>query len=148
MHLKQSDLFTGLGHNFLKEAMAVAENVSLDKGDFVFRMGDPPEYFFILIKGQISLRWGDAGEVVYLSTGIGEIFGCSSLIGHDRYFFSARCEAPSVLLRIDRQKMQKILSDDIENGFLFYKQLCGAIGHRLIQMYEQFAQAKQIVEPD
>ncbi len=30
MYLKQSDLFTGLGHNFLKQTMAIAEKVSFD----------------------------------------------------------------------------------------------------------------------
>jgi len=139
MYLKQSDLFTGLGHNFLKQTMAIAEKVSFEKGDFVLKEGEPADYFFILIEGQISLLLGDTGKVVYQSSGLGEMFGCASLIGRDTYFLTARCDGPSVILRIDRRKMEKILTDDIDNGYLFFKQLSGAIGNRLMTMYAQLA---------
>jgi len=139
MYLKQSDLFTGLGHNFLKQTMAIAEKVAFEKGDFVLKEGEPADYFFILIEGQISLLLGDTGKVVYQSSGLGEMFGCASLIGRDTYFLTARCDGPSVILRIDRRKMEKILTDDIDNGYLFFKQLSGAIGNRLMTMYAQLA---------
>ncbi|MBE9544456.1 MAG: cyclic nucleotide-binding domain-containing protein, partial [Proteobacteria bacterium] len=105
MYLKQSDLFTGLGHNFLKQTMAIAEKVSFEKGDFVLKEGEPADCFFILIEGQISLLLGDTGKVVYQSSGLGEVFGFASLIGRDTYFLTARCDGPSVILRIDRRKM-------------------------------------------
>ena len=139
MYLKQSDLFTGLGHNFLKQTMAIAENVSFEKGDLVLKEGAPADYFFILIEGQISLLLGDPAKVVYQSSGLGEMFGCASLIGRDTYFLTARCDGPSVILRVDRRKMEKILTDDIDNGCLFYKQLSAAIAIRLMTMYAQLA---------
>ena len=139
MYLKQSDLFTGLGHNFLKQTMAIAEKVSFKKGDFILKEGEPADHFFILIEGQISLLLGDTGKVVYQSSGLGEIFGFASLIGRDTYFLTARCDGPSVILRIDRKKMEKILSADIDNECLFFKQLSGAIGNRLMTMYTQSA---------
>jgi len=139
MYLKQSDLFTGLGHNFLKHTMAIAEKVFFEKGDFVLKEGEPADYFFILIEGQISLLLGDPAKVVYQSSGLGEMFGCASLIGRDTYFLTARCDGPSVILRVDRRKMEKILTDDIDNGCLFYKQLSAAIANRLMTMYAQLA---------
>ena len=135
MYLKQSDLFTGLGHNFLKQAMAIAEKVSFKKGATVLKEGEPADYFFILIEGQVSLLIGDTGKMVYQTRGLGEMFGCSSLIGRDTYFLTARCDEPSVALRIHRSKMEKILADDTENGRLFYKQLSRAIGKRLMTLY-------------
>ena len=137
MYLKQSDLFTGLGHNFLKQTMAVAEKISFEKGDFVLKKGKPADYFFILIKGQISLLLQDTGKLVYQSSILGDMFGFSALIGRDTYFLTARCDEPSVILRIDRRKMEKILTDDIDSGCLFFKQLSNAIGNRLMNMYSQ-----------
>jgi CRP-like cAMP-binding protein len=137
MYLKQSNLFTGLGHNFLKQTMAIAEKVSFEKGDFVLKEGEPAEYFFILIKGQISLLLEDTGKLVYQSSSLGDMFGFSALIGRDTYFLTARCDEPSVILRIDRRKMEKILTDDIDSGCLFFKQLSSAIGNRLMTMYSQ-----------
>ena len=134
MYLKQSDLFTGLGHNFLKQTMAIAEKVSFDKGATVLKEGEPADYFFILIKGQVSLLLGDTGKIVYQTRGLGEMFGCSSLIGHETYFLTARCDEPSLALRIDRSKMERILSGDIDNGLLFFKQLSSAIGKRMMSL--------------
>ena len=139
MYLKQSDLFTGLGHNFLKQTMAIAEKVSFEKGNYILKEGEPADYFFILIEGQISLLMGDTGKVVYQSSGLGEVFGFASLIGRDTYFLTVRCDGPSVILRIDRRKMEKILTDDLDNGYLFSKQLSSAIGNRLMTMYAQLA---------
>ena len=139
MHLKQSDLFTGLGHNFLKQTMAIAEKVSFEKGNFILKEGEPADCFFILIEGQISLLLGDTGKVVYQSSGLGEVFGFASLIGRDTYFLTVRCDGPSVILRIDRRKMEKILTDDLDNGYLFFKKLSGALGNRLMTMYTQLA---------
>jgi CRP/FNR family transcriptional regulator len=135
MYLKQSDLFTGLGHNFLKQTMAIAEKVSFDKGATVWKEGEPADCFFILIEGQVSLLLGDSGKIVYQISGRGEIFGCSSLIGRDSYFLTARCDEPSVALRIDRSKMEKILTADTDNGRLFFKQLSRAIGDRMMTLY-------------
>jgi CRP-like cAMP-binding protein len=135
MYLKQSDLFTGLGHNFLKQTMAIAEKVSFEKGATVLKEGEPADYFFILIKGQVSLLLGDTGKIVYQTSSLGEMFGCSSLIGRGTYFLTARCDEPSVTIRIDRSKMEKILNDDTDNGHLFFKQLSKAIGNRMMTLY-------------
>ena len=135
MYLKQSDLFTGLGHNFLKQTMAIAEKVSFEKGATLMKEGEPADYFFILIEGQVSLLLGDAGKKVYQTSGLGEMFGCSSLIGQDTYFLTARCDEPSLALRVDRRKMEKILTDDSDNGLLFFKQLSRAIANRMMTLY-------------
>jgi CRP-like cAMP-binding protein len=137
MYLKQSDLFTGLGHNFLKQTMAIAEKVSFEKGATLMKEGEPADYFFILIEGQVSLLLGDAAKKVYQTSGLGEMFGCSSLIGQDTYFLTARCDEPSLALRIDRRKMEKILTDDSDNGLLFFKQLSRAIANRMMTLYDR-----------
>jgi len=137
MHLKQSDLFLGMGHNFLKETMAISEKVYFNDRAFIFQEGDPANYFYIIIKGQISLLLGDPGQVIYTTSGTGELFGCASLLGRDTYFISAQCMESSIFLRFDRQKMNKILFDDVDSGILFFKQLSGTIANRLIEMYQK-----------
>jgi len=133
MHLKQSGLFLGLGHAFLKEIMAIDEKVTFDGGGILFHEGNPANYFYIMISGQISLI--QSGQVVYTTSGIGEIFGCAGIIGRDSYFLTTQCDQPSVLLRFDRRKMKVLLESDMDNGFIFYKNLSGALANRLYQMY-------------
>ena len=137
MHLKQSDLFGGLGHPFLKEVMAIAERVAFGGGEILFREGNPADSFYILISGQISLLL--SGQVVYTTSGLGEVLGCGCIIGHDSYFLTARCDHPSDLLRIDKRKIQAFLESDLENGVLFFKQLSGALANRLYQMYQKIS---------
>lgn len=137
MHLKQSDLFLGLGHNFLKEVMAIAEKVTFDSGEILFREEDPANYFYVLISGQIRLIL--SGQMVYTTSAIGEIFGCASIINRDSYFLTAQCNQPSVLLRFDQQKMRTLLENDIDNGVVFFKQLSAALTDRLYQMYQKFS---------
>ena len=148
MHLKQSDLFFGLGHNFLKETMAIAENVSYKGGEYIFREGDPANFFYIIIKGKIRLILGDPGQVVYTTSGVGELFGCSCLMGRECYFLSAQCEETSVLLRLDQKKMNRILNNDIDNNLLYFKNLSGALGNRLMQMYQKSAAKRSTAMPD
>ena len=139
MHLKQSDLFLGLGHYFIKETMAIAENVSYKSGEYIFREGDPADFFYIVIKGKIHLIRGDPGQVVYTTSGVGDLFGCSCLMGWEFYFLSAQCKEASVLLRLDQKKMNRILDKDIDNSLLYFKNLAGALGKRLMQMYQKSA---------
>ena len=117
--------------------MAIAEKESFEKGAIVLKEGQPADHFFILIEGQVSLLTGDSGKIVYQISSRGEIFGCSSLIGRDSYFLTATCDEPSVALKIDRSKMEKILSDDSDNGHLFFKQLSRAIGNRMMTLYSR-----------
>jgi NADH:ubiquinone oxidoreductase subunit F (NADH-binding) len=101
MHLKQSDLFTGLGHNFLKHTMAIAEKLSFKKGDFILKGGEPADYFFILIEGQISLLLGDPGA--YMDRTILEsnphqvlegIIACAYAVGAHKAIVYIRAEYP------------------------------------------------------
>ena len=137
MHLKQSDLFLGMGHNFLKESMAISEKVYFNDREFIFQEGGPANYFYTIIKGKINLLMGEPGQVIYTTSGIGDLFGCSSLLGRDAYFVSAQCLESSVFLRFDRQKMNKILFNDRDNGILFFKQLSEKIANRLMEMYQK-----------
>ena len=141
MYFKQAEVFTGLGHNFLQEVMAIIEKVAYEEGEYVFHAENPATSFFILILGQFSLL-SESGETLYTSDGIGDIFGCSSLIGHACHFISARCDMPSVVLRIDVSRLEKILAADSEIGFRFYRQLAGALGERLRFFYGASADSR------
>ena len=136
MYIKQSDLFLGLNHNFVKEIMAIAEKESHAEGDFIFQLGDPANHFYILINGQVQLSLGDSGQVVYTSSNVGETFGWSSLIGRNLYSASALCLQSTDLLKIERQKLQNLLERDKDSGYLFFKQLAGALGNRLLKLYQ------------
>lgn len=140
MYIKQSDLFWGMNQDAIKKVMSIAEKVSFDQGDVLFRDGDDPEYLYILVKGQVKLVLGETGKLVYTGSRIGEAFGWSALIDRKEYSATAITSEPTVLLRIERDRLLEILEKDMENGYLFFKSLSKALGKRLMKSYSLIPQ--------
>jgi CRP-like cAMP-binding protein len=65
----------------------------------------------------------------------GEVFGWSSLSGRGVYSASAECRKPTKLLRIEADRLFKILENDPASGLIFFRRLSGILGNRLLQMY-------------
>ena len=143
MYVRQSDLFWGMGRDFVKAIMDIAIKESHKGGDFLFRKGDRANHFYILLTGRVKLAIGDAGEVAYIVDRAGEAFGWSSLAELDSYSASAECMEATTLQRIERQKIQRILEGDPANGLIFFKRLTGLIGNRLLWSYKMLTASAQ-----
>jgi CRP-like cAMP-binding protein len=141
MYFKQGDIFWGMSREFVGEIMKVAMNESYTTGHTLFRTGDTADHFYIMTKGQIKLSIGDAGCVVYIVSKAGEAFGWSSLIGRDAYSATAECLSPTNLLKLNGEKLQKVLEKDSDNGMIFFKRLSMVLGNRLLQSYDMISSA-------
>lgn len=139
MYFKQSDLFWGLGHDFVKKIMAQSTRRKCTPGTYIFREGDPALNFYMLIKGHIRLRIGDTGIVIHTVCQAGECFGWSSLLDRPVYSASAECREPCDLLSIGADRFNRIIEEDHVNGLFFLKRLAGIIGNRLIQNYRMIS---------
>jgi CRP-like cAMP-binding protein len=109
----------------------------------LFRAGSPASHFYILIKGNVKLKIGEDGHVVYIVSKAGEAFGWSSLIDRDVYSATAECSNPTNLLKFERQELQKVLENDSKNGLIFFKRLAMILGNRLLQSYDMISSAAQ-----
>jgi len=136
MYLKQRDLFGSLSHNFVNEIMNSAETESHQAGELLFHEGDPAGWLFILLKGRIKLRLGQTGQVIYVVSNAGEVFGWSSLVGRSNYSASAECMTPTKLLRFDQNRLQEIIQKDATNSAALFQSLAAILGARLIRSYE------------
>ena len=143
MYIQQADLFWGMKRDFVKELMNIAEKESYKKGHFIFHKGDPATYFYILIKGRVKLRIGDAGGVTYTVDHAGEAFGWSSLIDRDVYSASGECLEETILQKFDKNKVHSILDKDPVNGLIFFKRFAGTIGNRLLWSYNMLTASSQ-----
>jgi len=137
MYFKQRDLFGSLNKDFVKEIMNIAEKDSHKTGEMLFHEGDPASWFYILIKGRIKLSLGKTGQVVYLVSTAGEMFGWSSLVGRSIYSASAECMTATKLLRFDKKKLESIIQKDAESSVDLFKNLAAILGDRLIRSYTQ-----------
>jgi CRP-like cAMP-binding protein len=143
MYIQQADLFWGMNRDFVKEVMNIAEKESYQKGDFLFREGDPAANFYILIKGQVKLAIGETGQMVYTVDRAGEAFGWSSLIERDVYSATGECIEETMLQKFDSRALQKIMEKDPVNGLIFIKRLAGLIGKRLLWSYKMITSSSQ-----
>ncbi|WP_372678868.1 Crp/Fnr family transcriptional regulator [Desulfosarcina sp.] len=139
MYIRQTDLFWGLNQNVVNRVMAMAERVAFAKGDVLFHSGDEARHLFILAQGEVKITIGDTGKKVYTGNRVGEAFGWKCLIDGDKCGGDAICATPVVVLKLDRDRLLRLLDSDTQSGYLFYKHLSRALGERLIQAYQQMA---------
>ena len=143
MYFAQSDLLRGMSTDFLKEFMEITVKESHKKGYFLFHEGDRARYFYILLNGCVKITIGETGHMVSTADRAGEAFGWSSLVGLDVYSASAVCNESTKLIKIDANKLQKILEKEPSNGLIFFKRLASALGNRLLQSYKMVVNISQ-----
>jgi CRP-like cAMP-binding protein len=134
MYLKQKDIFWAMSKEFVKEIMEISVTESHKEGEWLFHGGDSANAFYILLKGRIKLSLGETGHAVYIVSNAGEAFGWSSLIGRENFSASAECMTQTKLLKLDKNKLQKILEKDPANSLILFKRLAEILD-RLLQSY-------------
>jgi CRP/FNR family cyclic AMP-dependent transcriptional regulator len=135
MYISQADLFHGLNSDFVRRIMELAVRIDYQRGDSLFKKGDPAEYFFVLLKGNILLSPDEIGEVVHSIGRAGESFGWSSIVGGKIYTATAQCQAPAKVIQFDAEALREILENDPAQGMIFYRRLAASLGVRLVQSY-------------
>jgi CRP-like cAMP-binding protein len=139
MYFKQADMLSGLDKGFIGRMMEVGVKSTYDEGTVLFDQGEAARRFYILVKGQVRLSFGEERNSVYTVDHGGEAFGWSSLIGSDRYTAAARCVTSSTLIAFERIDMEALLNGDPDNAIRFYKNLTLTLGNRLLRISSQLA---------
>lgn len=140
MYIKQSDLLWGLDKQFIQAFIDTSMKETRPEGYVLFNEGDPADFFFILIKGSISINLGKEEKATYLVNHAGEAFGWSSLVGVEKYSASSVCLKESMFMRFAKEFIQEVTEDDPENGMEFYRRLARMLGNRMIRSYHPQAE--------
>ena len=143
MYIKQSDLLRGLSKDFVAQVMGLAKEESHEKGYTLYREGDRAKDLYILIQGRVRIAIGETGHTVYTVDHPEEVFGWSSLLGRGTYAASAECRERTRLLRINAEKLEKLVEMDQANGFVLFRQLAIGLGSRLLGTYKLISGAAQ-----
>lgn len=133
MQLRQSDLFWGMNIEFVREITESSTHVSCKEGDSLFKVGDPANFFFILLKGSVTMERGKGKW--HTAKQPGELFGWSALIHRPEFAASATCSAASELIKIDRDPFLKLLEKSAHNKAVLYEGLAKMIGNQLLEVY-------------
>ena len=140
MYIRQTDLFWGLNQNVVNRVMGIAQREAFAQGDVLFRSDDAARHLFILAQGEVKITMDETEKKVYTGNRVGEAFGWGSLIDRDTYGGNAICATPVVVLKLDCGRLLKLLDNDTQSGYLFFRHLSRALGGRLIQAYQQMTE--------
>ena len=135
MLIEEANLFRGLRRQFVEGVQKQLVEESHDAGEFLFRLGEPAEYLYILVEGRVRLSIGEKGHIALVASGTGDAFGWSSLLENNTYTASAECLVRSRVTKIARKKLAEFFEQDPATGLQFYKRLAELIAQRLLDTY-------------
>jgi len=112
-------LFEDLDEGQMTKVMAIGKEISMKKGQQIFREGQEANGVYVLREGSVELMTAvDKGFELPISIlrSPGDTFGTSALIPPYRYSLSARCYEDVVLFYMETAALRKLASEDRDIG--------------------------------
>jgi CRP/FNR family transcriptional regulator len=108
--VKRIPMFRGLAAEDLERLIAVSSLETYDRGDFLWRAGDPAERLTVLVTGRVKIvGHAEAGDVILELFGPGEPVGAIAVYNYIPYPASAVCMEPVTLLAVARRDYFELL---------------------------------------
>lgn len=135
--LNQSELFSDLSNETVAEIARLCREITLAKGEFVFRIGDPSKELYILAEGCVDLGFGATtteGSTAGAIRESGDVFGWGALVGETNYrLINAICLQQTRLVTVDGLALMNLLEAS-SGGFAFLRKLLGIILNRIVSL--------------
>jgi CRP-like cAMP-binding protein len=119
MPLSSSFLFKGLSESQLQRITAVAKEIRIQKGQWLFQEGNAADRVYVLKDGAVELLTRVNGEYelpIKIIRSKGGCFGISTLVPPYQYSLTSKCAEDSTLLEIKRHDLQKLTQEDSTLG--------------------------------
>jgi CRP/FNR family transcriptional regulator, cyclic AMP receptor protein len=133
LRVEEHPFFAGLDPALTRDAARLAREVSFDTGDWLFRDGDPAQWFYLVYQGKVALEVATAEKprLTIQTIGPGEVLGWSWLVPPFFWRFDARALKPTRGLAIDGVEFRQALAAHPEQGYRFLVRLLPIIAERL-----------------
>jgi CRP-like cAMP-binding protein len=105
--LAATPLFAGMPSDALQDLVANLQLISLERGDVLFRAGDPSDALYVIVEGELAMQ-GGTPETARL--GPGAFLGEVALMTDQPRSATVVCFSPAELLRIDRHTLSRVLA--------------------------------------
>ena len=108
-------------------------------GVVVFRQGEHAEFLYILIDGQVNLRYKpeDGPELTIVRVQPESVIGWSAALGGPTYTSSALCVTDCQMLAIRGQDLRRLCERDTNTGALILERLAAGVAERLSNTHQQ-----------
>jgi CRP/FNR family transcriptional regulator len=108
--IRSLPVFRGLAPEDQRRLAAMAEVREFQRGDFIWRAGDPAEHLTVIVRGRVKIvRHAETGDVILELFGQGEPVGAIAVYNYMPYPASAVCLEPVALLMVPRRDYFELL---------------------------------------
>jgi CRP-like cAMP-binding protein len=107
--LAATPLFAGLSSALLESLVEHLALVPLERGDVLFREGEPSDALYVVVEGEVSVRAAGPPPIELARLGPGAFLGEVALLTDQPRAATALALAPAELLRIDRDTLAAVL---------------------------------------
>jgi CRP-like cAMP-binding protein len=141
--LDKVQIFQGLNHEQLAQIIKFCETAEFQAGSKLFKQGEDAVYLWIVIEGQVDLRYEIAGSSSSEANTISSIseagaFGWSSFTSPNKYRLSGYCAGkPCKLIKVDRQGLRQLFEKDSDMGYAVISNVATVVGTRFHEFQEE-----------
>ena len=153
--LRASQLFRGVGDEYLQLFLPICRQVSVEKGAPIFREEEPARFLYIVGQGRVALEMrierpdgSVAGPTTVESIGPSDAFGWSALVEPHILTLSAKAVEPSKLLLIEAESFRDVLARHTNVGYRVMVNVAELLAERLAQTREAFVYERSWVFMD
>jgi CRP-like cAMP-binding protein len=133
--LDKHEVFQFLGPDQIRAISDVARVVESRAGETIYQQGEPADHFFVVLKGQVSLRLpGHTGVSIQIDELTdGAVFGSCVCFQLATYSLNAQCTRDSTLLKIESATLKEMMDDDLLMGYTLQTQISRIYFRRYIE---------------
>jgi CRP-like cAMP-binding protein len=148
MIIQEILLFQGVPSHIMDEIARLAAEEHYSEGAVVFKEGGMADFLYILEEGELELIVQETAGVAFPVDKPGLVFGWSALIEPRRYTATARCKKDSKVIKIDGDRLMRILENHPGEGLKVMRHLSSVIASRLMKSYGELSAAHKKVPRD
>ena len=97
-----------------------------------------------LFEGTVHLVIKNGGSITYSLSEPGDVFGWSSMLENGKYTASGICATDLKVVKIEKDKLNRIFQNRPEVGFKVLQRLAGVISRRLSNAYRDLLSARSM----
>lgn len=132
--LQHAPLAAHMSQATLRGMVDQAQALTMQGGDYLYREGDAPDYFYVVVSGRLRVTSGRDTLIGYI--GYGEPVGEAGAMMNEPRSASVRALRDSVVLRLDKQRFMDFINHNASAAV--------ALAQRLVFRLRQSARERQI----
>jgi len=120
--VKEQPFFQGMEDRHVQLISGCAKNVRFAPGEFVFRVGEAADHFYLIRKGEVAVQFAvpTRGTRTVRTVGDSEVVGWSWLFAPYRWHFDAKVRQETLALAFDGKCLRIKCEEDHDLGYAIY----------------------------